>query len=260
MRNNIRNKIKVISILFVLLALFGSYVSLDWSRLMFFPATEYIEPYPVVRLFKLISSFLCAFLVWTTFSNKFTSSDSRKIKAAFIVILIGDASFTFGFQLAGVIAFAFGQILLTIRNADGLKQYVQNRLYRRDWVFNAVIGTLIVLINSAALYFVFYRTLGFSALFFLFAVYSIVLCLSVWFAWVCIKIDYFDTVNSILIALGMSFFFLCDFTVGFNMASPAPQTRVIVSSLTWMFYAPALIMLSLSSYKFSSFVTREEIC
>lgn len=259
MKRNIRNKIKLIAVLFALLTLFGSYVSLDWSRVMFFPIDTYIEPYAIVRAFKLLSSFLCAFLVWTTFSNKFSESDSRKIKAAFVVIFIGDASFTFGFPLAGVISFALGQILLTIRNADGLKNYIVNKFYLRDWLFNSIIGTIIVLINVSALYFVFFRTLGFSPMFILFAVYSIFLCLSVWFAWVCIKIDYFADINSILIALGMSFFFLCDFTVGFNMSSPDPQTRVIVSSLTWMFYAPALIMLSLSSYNFDSFLSRKSI-
>ena len=51
-----------------------------------------------------------------------------------------------------------------------------------------------------------------------------------------------------LIAVGVACFFLSDVCVGYYRSLPKNYTMVFAAYLTWIFYAPALLLTALSSY------------
>ena len=54
-------------------------------------------------------------------------------------------------------------------------------------------------------------------------------------------------------AVGMTLFMLCDVNVAGNLAlPPGSLTRVVTESLTWMFYGPALCLISLSAWRYQA--------
>jgi len=91
-----------------------------------------------------------------------------------------------------------------------------------------------------------------SPLFLLITIYAVLLSISLWMALMSLHIKFFDVKNSFLIAIGMSFFFVADFLVGFNLSLEIGTQRIVTLYLTWVFYLPALLLLSLSSYRWKN--------
>ena len=60
---------------------------------------------------------------------------------------------------------------------------------------------------------------------------------------------FFPRGNAILIAAGVGCFFLSDVCVGYYRSLPRNYTMAFATYLTWIFYAPALVLTALSSYE-----------
>ncbi|HNX60647.1 MAG TPA: hypothetical protein PKK43_16205, partial [Spirochaetota bacterium] len=84
--------------------------------------------------------------------------------------------------------------------------------------------------------------------------YSSVLGLSLVSALCVPFVGEFNPLNGIVIAAGMTMFFLCDCTVGVRMAADDPMVRTLATSLTWVFYMPALVLLALSGYDLKNII------
>jgi hypothetical protein len=87
--------------------------------------------------------------------------------------------------------------------------------------------------------------------FYLLTGYAVVIGASFWAALAAFKTGFFPRENAILIAAGVSCFFLSDVCVGFYRLIPKNYTLVFATYLTWVFYAPALVLTALSAYDLS---------
>ena len=82
--------------------------------------------------------------------------------------------------------------------------------------------------------------------------YAVVIGASFWAALVAFKTGFFPHGNAILIAAGVACFFLSDVCVGYYRSLPKNYTMVFATYLTWIFYAPALVLTALSCYDLDS--------
>lgn len=250
-------RVKIPFIIGYILLFAGCYISLDWSRLFLITthSMEYHESFLFVKILKLITSFSCALLAWSDYKYCNSKSDSRRIKLAFVIIFCGDLSFTTGLPIVGVTTFALGQLLLSIRNSNGIKAYFKSGKYKNDKMYLCITAIIILLIDLFLLTVIFHKNINNKWVFIGFTFYSIILSLSVWISWASKKIDYFDNINSTMILVGMTCFFFCDFTVGYGILANNNVLKEMLTSTTWIFYTPALILLSLSSYNFRKLKT-----
>lgn len=87
-----------------------------------------------------------------------------------------------------------------------------------------------------------------SPLFFLGITYGVLLITSLLIAFNALKKGIYPKENSILIAIGMFLFFMCDLNVGLmNLLS---SYNFYIAFLIWFFYFPSQLLLSLSGYSF----------
>lgn len=249
-----KNKFKISLFLAISLLLAGSYISLDWARLFLMPTESYTDSFLLVKIFKLTTTFLCALMAMTTFQSGVLQKDSFRLKLSFACILAGDIAFFFMYDIAGVIIFILGQLFITIRNSQGVIDFFRSGKGAQHKRYIFITALAVIITDVLLIWLVFYKNEGFSLMFKAFALYSVVLSLSVWIAWLVPKIGTFPPVNSLMITCGMTLFFLCDFTVGYGFIADTPVMKVVATSATWVFYAPALILLCLSGYSFKSAV------
>ena len=236
-------------ILAVIVFLYGSYTTLDWT-LYFFGIAPLKQPeIPYTRITKVSSAFLCATLAWISGKDGFDKRDVKRIRIVFASIAIGEIIFLMDIYALGVISFGLTQILLIWRNGNGLKEFFKADEKKNNYIKAILTGTIVAILMIFFYVFVIYPILSKSRLFLLITIYAVLLSISLWMAWMSLHIKLFDFKNAFLIAIGMSFFFIADFLVGFNLSLEIGTQRIITHYLTWVFYLPALLLLSLSSYK-----------
>ena len=243
MKNKKRNLI--FTCITIVIFLSGGFISLDWSRFFLLPHPE--DSYKYVKVTKLFVSFLCTFIVFMIGVDRFTKEDSLRLKIAFLFIFAGDISFYFGKDLLGISTFMFGQIALIYRSSIGIIPYFK-KIDKDEIKFPMILAIVIISITVLIITFVFWKHIDDLSFKLLFPVYGLFLCISVWVAWMSKKIGYFNEKNALLIAIGMSFFYFCDLTVGYGLLEINDYSKMFVTSLTWMFYTPALLLLAISAY------------
>lgn len=111
-------------------------------------------------------------------------------------------------------------------------------------------ATLTLCAASATVFW--YPRTGFNDTFIILAIYFCFKCTSVLASFAAIVIGKMPRFNAILVATAMVSFFLCDHTVTGNLLLGQETEKVpyiVTSSLTWMFYGPALTLLALSGYR-----------
>mgnify|MGYP006278184347 CR=1 FL=1 len=249
MIENPKKEKKFFLLLAVIIFLYGSFTTLDWT-LFFFGIAPLKQPEIIyTRITKVTSAFLCAILAWISGKDGFKKKDTMKIRIVFASIALGEIIFLMDIYILGVISFALTQILLIWRNGSGIMEYFQNTNKKEQYTKAVLTGAVVVGIMIILYLFVIYPVLSKSPLFLLISVYAILLSISLWMALMSIHINYFEKKNAFLIAIGMSFFFIADFLVGFNLSLEIGIERVITHYLTWIFYLPALLLLALSSYQ-----------
>jgi hypothetical protein len=241
-----RKKLYISTILFILLALSIWFIILDFSR--FYSHNYSYDIYPSALL-KRINVILAAFLVWVTGKDRLSLTDSRRMKAAFIFIILGEAAFAFGARAIGVGMFAVCQILLIVRNSTGLKYKLKRAsdAQKKELVISEVIIVLILLL-FAFLFASFNR--GFNTAIAIY-IYGIILSISLCAGLANSILVLLPKVNSIMVAAGMICFFCCDVLVGFDAAMEAGVPWLLVNSFIWVFYIPALVLLALSCYRYN---------
>ena len=79
--------------------------------------------------------------------------------------------------------------------------------------------------------------------------YALIIGGSLWAAFVALTTGFFPHSNATLIAVGVTLFFLSDVCVGFYRSLPRGYPQVFATYLTWVFYAPALVLTALSAYR-----------
>ncbi len=232
----------VLVILGIIIFLFGMFSGHDWSQ-FFLKRANLDNPEEYSRYAKLSVTFLSALLIWIAGGSAFDSADVERLGIAYAFILLGDVIFFFNVHSRwGVLSFALAHFLLIRRNAFGIPA----------WQAEGAMWALLAAILGASLlimFLVFYPKLKNNRPYFaLLTGYAIVIGASFWAALVAFKVGFFPHGNAILIAVGVACFFLSDVCVGFYRSLPKNYSMVFATYLTWIFYAPALVLTALSSY------------
>ena len=242
-----RTVVRLSFFLVIIAVLSAIFLRLDWSRF-----SAGIAIYPVFsdpsRLLKRAVSLLCLIMVFTTGGDHVNAHDNRLMKIIFAGIFSGDMLLLFNINGAGIVLFFLVQILLCVRHMSGFGKWLRNREGRRP-ARTLILITVSVSASVMILhYLIFHPLFSGKDMYPLIIAYSSVLGLSLLSALCVPFVGKFHPVNGIVIAVGMTMFFLCDCTVGVRMAADDPMVRTFATSLTWVFYMPALVLLALSGY------------
>lgn len=233
----------------------GSYITLDWSRFFIRPDDPVYTEYLYSGAAKLLVSLLCAAIVWTTGNDGITDSDTGKMKLIFTAIFAADILFSLKYKIPGIALFGIAQILLAFRNGTGMRRLISSAGFFEKKKFLLLPGILIAVTIPVILSRIFYPLLKGSMMFYMISEYAVLLGISLWIALANPGIGFFPKINSILIIIGMIFFFLCDINVGLSIALKQGIYRLYVNSTVWIFYTPALILLALSGYNYKKIKT-----
>ena len=229
-------------ILGIILLLFGLFSGHDWT-LFFLRRANLGNPEEYSRYAKFSVTFLSALLIWTAGASAFEPADAERLGIAYAFILLGDVIFFFNVHSRwGVLSFALAHVLLIRRNAFGLAAGPSEGAM---WALLAAIlgGSLLIM------FLVFYPRFRDNRPYFaLLTGYAVVVGASFWAALVAFKVGFFPRGNAVLIAVGVACFFLSDVCVGYYRALPRNYSMVLATYLTWIFYAPALVLTALSGY------------
>lgn len=225
----------------------GAFLALDGSRII-----QGI-PIPVIpgdpsRLLKRAVSLLALLLVWTAGPDAWERTDSRRMRALFLLIFAGDLLLLFNLNRAGIALFVLVQILMILRNSRGLADYWISGSLRQDRLWLTASGAAAAGLWGLLAFGLFGPLTRGRELFVFIQIYIPCITLSLWVSWLTLKIGHFPRTGALLIGAGMTCFFLCDITVGLRMSLTGESARSAATALTWVFYAPALTLLALSSY------------
>jgi hypothetical protein len=226
----------------IILFLFGLFSGHDWT-LYFQRRANLDNPEEYSRYAKFSVTFLSALLVWTAGGSAFDTADAGRLGIAYAFIVLGDVIFFFNVHSRwGVLSFALAHFLLIRRNAFGLAAPPAEGAM---WALLAAIlgGSLLIM------FLVFYPRLKNNRPYFgLLTGYAVVIGASFWAALVAFKVGFFPRGNAVLVAIGVGCFFLSDVCVGYYRSLPKNDSMVFATYLTWVFYAPALVLTALSGY------------
>ena len=239
-------KRKQISIIvFTISVVYIWFITLDLSRL--FSLNYSYDIYPSALL-KRISVILAAIIVWNVGRDGLNLKDSRRMKAAFVFVCMGEAAFVIGVRAVGVGMFAICQTLLIIRNSTGLNYRLAgaSRKQKRE-LFAA---SYIVLIIIAAFQLLSRYLVKPNDTVIAVYLYGILLCISIFAAFTCNILGLLPKKNSRMVVYGMAFFFCCDVLVGLDAVLETGLPWLLSNSFIWVFYIPALVMLALSCYRY----------
>ncbi len=238
----------VVTLLFVILFLFGGYTTLDWYQFFTGPADFARPEIPYVRATKVAVSFISAILVFIIGRDGFNRGDTKRLVLAYAAIAVGDIFLVFDINMIGMAVFAIAHVFFIIRNGWGLKDYLKKKsTSNRTWDILTALFILGLAAGMMSGYFL--PTMGPGLMFYLLLVYSIFLGISLWAAWAAVRIGFMPKANAWLVAIGLSCFFVSDLLVGVHFATQPGQFQTCAIYITWLFYTPGLVLPALSGYR-----------
>lgn len=241
-----RKKLYVSITLFIILALSIWFIILDFSR--FYSQNYSYDIYPSALL-KRINVLLAAFIAWVIGKDGLSLKDSRRMKAAFIFIILGEAAFAIGERVFGVGMFAVCQTLLIVRNSTGIKYKLKHASNKQKKML--IISSAIVVLIIAVFSFLFASFIKVFSIALAIYIYGIILSISLWSGLASCILALLPKMNSVMAAVGMICFYCCDVLVGLDAAMEVGFPWLLVNSFIWIFYIPALVLLALSCYKYN---------
>lgn len=253
-----KKKCVVFIILALIAALSSIFIILDWSGFIF---NTYNINDPVSldsSRTKLLVSLFCALLVFTINGDGISKKDTYMLVSIFTLIFAADFNFFIGNAVFGILIFGIVQFLLVLRNGTGFKRFLINSKIS-DRLFIIITGVLVLIILGELFRYILYPHINMKPTLYVLLTYGFLLGCSFFTAWVSIEIGYFPAINSLFIALGMTFFLLCDLTVGISFLFNPGIYRGVALYLTWIFYTPALVLIGLSGYNIKKSFFRKQV-
>lgn len=237
----------LISIIVLIIAVLGIWsIILDFSR--FYSLNYNYDIYPSAVL-KRINVILAAAIAWTVGKDRLSMLDSRRMKAAFLFIIIGETAFALSRTIVGVCLFAVSQTLLIIRNSTGLRDKLIHAGYKqKKGLFVLSLTILLILVAMAILFGPLIMIYG--STFFIF-LYGILLSASLWAGLTSKILGLLPEKNSNMAAVGMICFYCCDVLVGLDAVMETGLPWLLANSFIWVFYISALVLLALSCYRYN---------
>ena len=220
------------------------FLALDWSRLVLRPADLSASRWS--DLLKVCLTFAATTIAWRARGSGLGEGDEKRFRVIFSIVLIADVCFAASLQPVGILLFAAAHVLLVRRNLVGLSAARERVRAQAPLLIAIALAAAAVIVATVNWI---YRMQGVTPLLIVIGVYVAMLWGSVTAAWVARAISHYPARNTLLMAIGMALFELCDVNVAANLALPVGTMRVITESLTWMFYGPALCLISLSAWR-----------
>ena len=220
-------------------------IVLDFSRLF--------VPYNLLSTYnndfiKRVIVFLAALLVWLAGRDSLSRYDTAIMKVVFILISCGEVCFLLKKPALAIAFFTVCQGLLIARHSRKLISKLSKARAAQKLKLAVSLLTLISLQLLGIL--IIYPMVKLDSTILMGILYSIVLSLSLWTGYANHALSLFPNKNAKMISIGMFLFYLCDITVGLDgLLWPGPAW-LLVTSLTWAFYTPAITLLALSCYKY----------
>lgn len=233
-------EIAVLVLVAVTMFVTGSYVGVDWAA-YFHP---FQSRFPAVAGYA--RDVLCAAIVLLVGRNRISSRDWRLLLAAFALTMVADWFLTLNDQpLPGTVIFLGVHALLIVRHAQGLRSSFA-RAERGRTLRLMIVSALVCYGAAVALIVTVAPILKRSGQFALDSIYLLFLATSLWAGWGTLIRRAYPRLNAWFIAVGMTFFYLCDVTVGLAVAQSGTPTGRILNDLIAFSYTPALSLLALS--------------
>jgi hypothetical protein len=249
----------IIPVTCLVLLITGSFLSVDWINAL--QPASYLYP----AFVKPVVSALCAALAFISYRTRLSKLDFWLLASAFACILVVDTCMSiYVYAQPGSltdIAFLIGaalsivaHILLVIRHARGFgflqtdlkgkNQSAARSLLFSLWFFLPVLGIFIALSPSLMKVNQFWPSL----------IYALIITTSVWIAWEVYRRKMFPRINAILIAGGVTSWFITEL-VGVIHNIQIGQISDIAVPMTWHFYMPAILLLALSGFRWHEELT-----
>lgn len=228
---------------------FGAFIYLDFAR--FFAEDGIYGPASFSSLFLKGGVVLfTTLLVFFIGSDGLSIRDTRRLRLMAVLVVVADLTMILGKTAVGILMFAAVQSVLMQRNSKYFRRGFRWANGKRRILL--LVSGLVLLVSTLLLQiFVFYPLLQGRALQWVIIGYALFVSASTWFAVANYILRLFPRPNSAMVAVGMLCFLVCDFNVGLLLALPAGFGRMLVESLIWIFYTPALTLLALSGYAYS---------
>ncbi|HYE09918.1 MAG TPA: hypothetical protein VEF53_07050 [Patescibacteria group bacterium] len=242
---NKRFLIQIIILAIICISVFT--IVLDFSRL--FGSSILYVAYPN-HIIKRINVVLAALLVWLAGKDSLNlnKQDNTKMKFVFIAIGCGEVSFLLAKPALAIGFFTVCQCLLIIRHCKGLRV----KLIKASCPRKLKLALLLLILMSMPVFviIILYPMVKLDSTIFMGIAYSFVLSISLWSALTNHILALFPYKNSKMIAIGMLCFYLCDISVGLDGLLWSGTAWLLATSLTWVFYTPAITLLALSCYRY----------
>jgi len=219
-------------------------ITLDFSRLF--------GPYNLVNAYhsdfiKRINVILSTLLVWLAGKDSLNKHDITGMKLVFIAICFGDVFFLLAKPTLAIGFFLVCQCLLISRHCRGLRCKLKKASWTQKRKLALLLLTLILLLFSVII--IIYSMAIINTLMLMGVLYGLVLSISLWAGLANFILGLSPSKNSKIIAVGMLCLYFCDILVGLDGLLWSGPAWLIATSLTWVFYTPAITLLALSSYK-----------
>jgi hypothetical protein len=245
----------VLALVGLILFVTGSFIAIDWFT--YFKGGSSI--YPAVA--KPLVSTLCALVAFLAWKHGLEKSDFLWLALTFACIVIVDvtmsiyvystnAALAASIFIVGALLSIVAHIFLIIRHAKGFKFLSESRgryssLLSRLGFPAAFYLPIVILLLILSPY------LQKVGQFWPSLVYALILTTSLWVAWEAFRRGFFPRANAWLLALGVSFWFVCEL-VGVVHNIQIGTLSDLAMRLTWHFYMPGILLLALSGHNYGS--------
>ena len=241
---SLNKRLLIKSIILIIICISVFTMTLDFSRL--FGSNNLYNAYHS-DLVKRVNVILAALLVWVAAKDSLNKHDNIRMKLVFIAIFFGEIFFLLAKPTPAIGCFAVCQCILISRHCIGLilklkKANLAQKLKLALLLFTLNLSLICVVI-------IIYPMVVMNTLMLMGVLYGLVLSISLWAGLTNLALGLFPYKNSKMIAIGMLCFYCCDITVGLDGLLWSGTAWLLVTSLTWVFYTPAITLLALSSYK-----------
>lgn len=238
-------KLYLILIIAIILVLGIWSAVLDFSRFKTLNFQYDIFPSAIL---KRINVLLAAAIAWSAGRDSLSRKDSRRMKGVFAFVCLGETFFAFGEREIGVGMFAICQTLLIIRNSTGLRVKLACASYEKKRKLYLTSLVIILILIMLSIVFKSLTKVDISSV--TAFLYGIILSISLWAGLACSILNLLPKTNSVMASIGMICFYCCDVLVGLDAILPPGLPWLLANSFIWIFYIPALVLLSLSSYRY----------
>lgn len=177
--------------------------------------------------------------------------DSKLLELVFILIILADLSLLFFKDPNLGIGIFFlvqcGLIYRTYRYISIISSLKEIFNYYNLIILLTLITMLIIYLLLIINY------IEDKVLFIIFTFYGLIKSASVFMAILNYRLKLFPRLNSKLFLIGQTCFYLCDICVGLTLTLNASFISKLFGILIWVFYTPALTLIGLSGYDYSTF-------